>query len=81
MICLVLVPRLDTTLPTGYSATMEKRERTMITELVNLEDGLRENELRFIEDLSHKSDAYSLSERQRGWLEVIWDRECVKKCR
>jgi hypothetical protein len=60
---------------------MEQREITMIRELCELEDGLKDREVEFVEDLSHKSSSYKLTERQLEWLEAIWNRECVKKCR
>lgn len=57
---------------------MEKRERTMIDELVQVDEGLRDNEVTFIEDMSHRPDEYELSEKQLSWLEAIWDRVILK---
>ena len=60
---------------------MEKREQTMVQELLEIEEGLREREVDFIEDLSNKPAGYKLSEAQLKWLEIIWNREILKKCR
>lgn len=58
---------------------MEKRELTMVDELCQLDSGLADHELRFVEDLSHKQPGYKLSVAQLGWLERLWNREILKK--
>ena len=60
---------------------MEKREQTMVQELLEIEEGLREREVDFIEHLSKKPAGYKLSEAQLKWLEIIWNREILKKFR
>jgi len=60
---------------------MEERERTMIKELCELEDGMQDHEVKFVEDLSHRPSHYKLSEKQLSWLESIWEREILRKCR
>jgi hypothetical protein len=57
---------------------MEKRELTMIDELCELESGLAPNELKFVEDLSHKQPGYKLSAAQLEWLEKLWEKYILK---
>lgn len=53
---------------------MEDREKQMVKELCKVEEGLKDNEVNFIEDLSKRNAAYKLSEKQLSWLESIWRR-------
>jgi hypothetical protein len=55
---------------------MEPREIQMVKELCELESGMQDGELSFVEDLSHRPDSYTLSEKQLAWLERIW-RRCI----
>lgn len=59
---------------------MEKRETQMINELCEVDEGLDDHEVRFIEDLSHRPGTYKLSERQLAWLERLWTKHCLKGC-
>lgn len=60
---------------------MQQREKVMVKELCDIEDGLSPKELRFVEDMFKKPPGYALSEAQLQWLEALWDRELTKKCR
>lgn len=57
---------------------MEDREKMMVKELCEIEEGLKDNEVQFIEDLSKRHANYELSERQLKWLEDLWKKHCLK---
>lgn len=57
---------------------MEAREKLMIKELCEVEEGLTDREVEFIEDMSKRDSRYEVSERQLKWLEDLWKKHCLK---
>lgn len=58
---------------------MTEEEQGWIDDLVEVESGLFEREIDFVEDMaSQKDDAPDrpLTQKQHDWLERIWERLC-----
>lgn len=59
---------------------MTAAERTKVEAILELEDGLTEWEVGFVEDLSRRDDdldgGYDLSERQEEVLNRIYEKKC-----
>lgn len=55
---------------------MSEEQQRMLTDLLDLEDGLNDWEVEFVEDLSHRPPDRDLSDKQADKLQQIYNEHC-----
>lgn len=51
--------------------TRSERLVSMVQELLNVEDGLSDREIKFLDDICERE---SFSDKQGDWIELVWNR-------
>jgi hypothetical protein len=59
-----------------YDKFVNPQWKLKVQELCDLEEGLSERELEFVEQLSHLPRTTQLSKAQREWLDALHERLC-----